>query len=124
MAFWRLGYRLEKLPVLRPRFSMAEALRRAAERRTPVRTVIDVGASDGAWSRVALRHFPEAQYLLFEPLEERKEPLARFCARHPNARQCAAAAGAERGEISFHIASDLDGSGCRHGEGPDIAQFR
>jgi hypothetical protein len=47
-------------------WSFQEALRRASDRGTKVRTIVDVGASDGRWSLVARRFFPGASCLLVE----------------------------------------------------------
>ena len=51
-------------------------LARAAARGLAIGTWIDVGASDGSWSLRARRHFPDARFLLFEPLAERQPALA------------------------------------------------
>jgi FkbM family methyltransferase len=110
-AFRTLGYELRDTRAPRSHFTMNEALRRIAARGCDVRTVIDIGASDGAWSRVAMRHFNDAQYLLFEPLKEREAELKAFCQAHSNAGFVNAAAGDHEGEVSFMVASDLDGSG-------------
>ncbi len=37
--------------------------------------VYDIGAADGSWTRQAMRYWPDAHYVCFEPLEERKEEL-------------------------------------------------
>jgi FkbM family methyltransferase len=73
-------------------------------------TVIDVGASDGVWSLGARRHFPDAAYLLFEPLAEHAAALATLQTRHGFI-PVAAAAGERRGQLDFRVAEDLDGSG-------------
>ncbi len=91
-------------------FEMDGLLQRAAARSTPIRTWIDVGASDGSWSLMARRHFPKARNVLFEPLAERQaalEGLRGSLGFVP----IMAAAGAERGSIAFAIDDALDGSG-------------
>jgi FkbM family methyltransferase len=90
---------------------MEGALARLRAREVPIRGVIDVGAAMGRWSQKALRHFPEADYLLVEPLEERRAALEAFCAAHPKAAFTIAAAGESEGEVSFNVSPDLDGSG-------------
>ena len=90
-------------------FEMEGVLARAAKRGVPVRTVIDVGASDGSWSLLAKNHFPNARFLLFEPLAERREALEAL--RRRLGFDCvAAAAGAQRGKIAFAVDPGLDGS--------------
>jgi len=50
----------------RPRFTLGQALARARARHLEVATIIDVGASNGVWSEIALRHWPQAHDLLIE----------------------------------------------------------
>jgi FkbM family methyltransferase len=94
-----------------PPITMEGALARLRAREVPIRTVVDGGAAEGKWSRKAMRHFPGADYLLLEPLEERRAGLAAFCAAHPNAAFTCAAIGDHEGTVSFNVSSDLDGSG-------------
>ena len=75
------------------------------------RTVIDVGAAQGKWSLLCEGIWPSAEYLLVEPLEENREPLAMLAKSRPGWRHVAAAAGAAGGEVEFAVAPDLDGSG-------------
>jgi FkbM family methyltransferase len=90
-------------------FSLAGALRRA--RGTPVRTVIDVGASDGRWSREAMDVFPEASYLLIEAQQGPHEVgLRKFCQEHPNAKYILAAAGERTGTIHFDASDPFGGA--------------
>lgn len=91
-------------------FDMDRLLARAAARNPAPATIIDIGASDGIWSLRACRHFPHAKFLLFEPLAERQEALARHKASH-GFEIVPAAAGAAPGHITFRIDSALDGSG-------------
>ena len=91
-------------------FDMNGLLARATARKPTPATFIDVGASDGIWSLRAHRHFPQAQFLLFEPLSERHAALARLKARH-GFDFISAAAGAQPGNISFNVDPALDGSG-------------
>ncbi len=91
-------------------FDMDGLLARSASRGPAIATWIDVGASDGSWSLRARRHFPNARFVLFEPLEERQaalRALAQKCGFHI----VAAAAGEKAGTIEFSIDPELDGSG-------------
>jgi FkbM family methyltransferase len=90
-------------------FEMEGLLARAAARGIAIGTWIDVGASDGSWSRRARRHFPAAHFLLFEPLAERQAELAALRRTH-GFDSIAAAAGASAGTIEFAIDPALDGS--------------
>ena len=52
-----------------------DALRRARAGGVEVRQVVDVGASNGSWTRECLPVFPDARYLLFEPLPAHRAAL-------------------------------------------------
>lgn len=85
------------------------ALGRFAARGVPVSTVIDLGASNGMWSQDAMRHFPDAQYLLIEAQEVHKTALDEFVRRHPNAAYVLKAAGERPGMIYFDADAPLAG---------------
>lgn len=91
--------------------TMNGGLARARERKHRPATVIDVGAAEGKWSLQAMEFWPEAEYLLVEPLEERRKQLERLAGTHRNVHIVNAAAGAEAGEVDFFVTDDLDGSG-------------
>jgi FkbM family methyltransferase len=98
-------------------FEMDEALGRARARGLEIRTVIDVGASDGIWSLRAQRHFPKARFLLFEPLAERHAALERLRASH-GFDFVPAAAGPQPGRVRFAVDPALDGSGVATPDSP------
>lgn len=91
-------------------FEMESLLARAAIHQSKVATWIDVGASDGSWSLLARQHFPQAEFLLFEPLAERQPVLDKLRAKH-GFEIAPAAAGATAGRTEFTIDPKLDGSG-------------
>ena len=75
-----------------------------------VGTVIDIGASNGAWSKSALRRFPKADYLLIEAQSDPHEAgLREFKAGHSNVDYVIAAAGNRVGEIHFDASDPLGG---------------
>ncbi len=74
-----------------------------------VKTVIDVGASDGRWSRDVMTVYPSADYLLIEAQPVHEPSLKAFCDQHPNARYVLMAAGAESGTIYFDASAPLSG---------------
>jgi FkbM family methyltransferase len=43
-----------------------------------INTVLDVGASNGCWSRDCMRYFPDASYVLFEPQPVHSDALDSF----------------------------------------------
>lgn len=81
--------------------STDRALARFAARGGRVGTVIDVGASNGMWSEVCMRHFPESRYALIEAQETHRAALERFVQRRPNASIVLKAAGSRLGQIWF-----------------------
>lgn len=80
-----------------------------------VKSIIDVGAAAGEWSLLAEKVFPNANFLLLEPLEERKRQLELLVEQHPNFRFLPFAAGEAQGSVEFNITDDLDGSGIAEG---------
>lgn len=81
--------------------TMEGAIQRCVNRGLNVNTVIDVGASDGRWSKECMRFLPDAKYLLIEAQEEHKNNLEKFSKGHNNAQYVIAAAGKEEGKIYF-----------------------
>ena len=67
-------------------------------------TVIDVGASDGCWTKECREIFPLAHYALFDPLPENVAALKALSARHPAIAFWSGAVGAreERLQINSH----------------------
>jgi FkbM family methyltransferase len=53
--------------LLTSRSSMQKAIEWLSRNRFDVKTVLDVGASDGRWSRDCMKYFPDSNYVLFEP---------------------------------------------------------
>lgn len=91
-------------------FDMRSALRRIAGHQG-IRSVIDIGASDGTWSLDAMECFPKAAFLAVEPLEERQAALERLRRRRRNFDYALCVAGdADGAEVSLAVAADLDGS--------------
>lgn len=85
------------------------ALRRIVSRGIDVGTVIDIGASNGAWSAEAMKFFPNAQYLLIEAQQVHEPHLKAFTAAHPNAQYVLKAGGEKPGAIYFDAADPFAG---------------
>ena len=103
----RIAAALRRRGLARNPATMEAALARCAARGLDLRTVIDVGASDGRWSRVARRILPPAHYFMVEARKEHEPRLARTAA-HPDFSYRICAAGDRDGEIHFD-ATDLFG---------------
>jgi FkbM family methyltransferase len=83
------------------------------------KTCIDVGAAFGNFTVECAQVFPNADYLLVEPLEEYRPFLEAVTARMPRARYAAVAAAARSGEVTLNVHADLVGSSLlRETEGP------
>ena len=61
--------------------------------------VVDVGASDGRWSKRGLKVFPWAQFFCVEPLDENQPKLARCCEAFSNIRCWQGCLGETRGAL-------------------------
>lgn len=97
-------------PAVRGVDSMEEFLHflRALEFRP--KCVLDVGANETWWTKLAAGVFPEARFVLVEPQSEMMPDLTAFCSRHPDSRIIAAGAGPEPGQAVFTVWEDRSGS--------------
>lgn len=81
-------------------------------------TVVDVGAAYGLWSLACHRCFPEARYILIEPLEE-YVPFLESHRRGIGGTHIQTAAGSRTGTHEINVHSDLVGSSFfSEAEGP------
>jgi FkbM family methyltransferase len=92
-------------------FEMSSALKRVNDHAIDINTVIDIGGSNGIWSRKAFKFFPRAAFVAIEPLQEREEALRDLKRRNPNFDYELCVAGETNGgQTTLNIADDLDGS--------------
>ncbi len=73
-------------------------------------TIVDVGASDGRWAKLARAVFPAAELVLFEPQPVHGAALDQFQAEHPEARIIRSAVGAAEGMSLFDAADPFGGA--------------
>jgi FkbM family methyltransferase len=73
-------------------------------------TVIDVGAAMGSFANTCYAFFPDAQYLLIEPLEEYLPALRKVVQTIPRAAYDMRAASATEGPVVLNVHEDLVGS--------------
>jgi len=71
--------------------------------------VIDVGAAHGDWTRSCRRIFPDARFILLEPLLDYEEELAAL-ANHERIEYIRAAAGRTKGDLPLLVPKDPGGS--------------
>lgn len=97
------------------------ALRGAVQNGLRVNSVIDIGAAVGSWTRLCLDFFPEARYILVEPLLQYDKPLSLLLKDFPNLTRVKAAAAARVGQSMFFLHEDLYGSSLyRETEGATV----
>jgi FkbM family methyltransferase len=89
--------------------STDRALERIVKRGMRIGSIIDVGASNGSWSKVCQRHFPDSHYLLVEAQTCHAKALEGFCQEHPNSQYILAAAGNEDGSCFFDDTDSFGG---------------
>jgi FkbM family methyltransferase len=82
------------------------AVERARARGFSPRCVVDVGASNGQWTRECRQVFPGADYLLVDPLEENRAALQALAASTPGLRFWSGALGAADGELALQAHGD------------------
>jgi FkbM family methyltransferase len=85
------------------------ALRRIAARGMEIGTVIDIGASNGAWCESAMKVFPGARYLLIEAQPVHEPQLKAFTAAHANTEYVLKAAGEKPGSVFFDASDPFAG---------------
>jgi FkbM family methyltransferase len=108
------GYRVErirrkKLPVGQNQVSQQAALARVVQRGLEINTIIDVGASNGQWTRQVHPFFPAARSLMVEANPVHADSLRKFKAEVSYANYVMAAAGDTTGEIFFDAGDPLGG---------------
>jgi FkbM family methyltransferase len=94
--------------------SMEKLLQCLSQTGMEVATVIDIGASDGQWTRMALPHFPHAHYLLVEAQACHEPALRAFTADKEKVSFVMAAAGKQVGEVHFDATDPFGGVASEH----------
>jgi FkbM family methyltransferase len=92
-------------------FTMSAAIKRIVDHRIPVKSVIDIGASNGKWSIETMRSIPQAAYLAIEPLHEHEGALKDVKQKYKNFDYVLCVAGDTDGQqVILNVSDDLDGS--------------
>jgi FkbM family methyltransferase len=92
-------------------FDMYSAIKRINDHGIKINNVIDIGASNGIWSRNAFKFFPKASFVAIEPLKEREKALQNLKQTCQNFDYELCVAGEKNGGYTtLNIADDLDGS--------------
>lgn len=93
-----------------PGIGMAATLNGLKQRGYLPKVVYDIGAADGSWTRQALTYWPDATYVCFEPLAERKKDLDALRASRSRLEQIlveACGVGDADGELSMGVTDFL-----------------
>lgn len=106
-AFGIAGFEISKK---RENFSMTGCLNRLKSRGFYPNYILDIGAAYGEWSLMCSRVFPDANYLLVEPLEEYKNTLQNKMKKIKNSQFVMTALGPYTGETKIHVRDDFVGS--------------
>ena len=92
-------------------FDMYSAIKRIKDHGIKINNVLDIGGSNGIWSRNTFKFFPKASFVAIEPLKEREEALQNLADKNPNFDYELCVAGENNGgHTTLNIADDLDGS--------------
>ncbi|MBI3442675.1 MAG: FkbM family methyltransferase [Candidatus Sungbacteria bacterium] len=93
------------------RMSMRSVLRHAKRIGFSPATLVDAGAAFGDWTACAHSVFPDARYVLIEPLTEYRPVLEAVCQSLKSSRLISgAAAGPDTSQIAINVHKDLVGS--------------
>lgn len=93
---------------------MERALRGLAQRGYLPAVVYDVGAADGAWTRLAASVWPNARFVCFEPLEEREAALKQLEQELP-VQSVRVGLGSEDADLKMGVAEGLWASSFAYG---------
>lgn len=85
------------------------AIYRERARETVINTVIDIGASDGRWSKMVFRHYSSAFYFLVEAQEVHRAALEKMKTNFSSMDYILAAAGDKNGNIYFNAGNPFGG---------------
>jgi FkbM family methyltransferase len=94
----------------RPVGKMDYLLEDLKQRGLDCQTIMDVGANITAWSRMAKKIFPAANFCLIEPQIEMKESLEEFCKEFKNSVYFLAGAGSKKDVLTLTVTDDTLGS--------------
>jgi FkbM family methyltransferase len=108
--FNSIGLEVRRRPDEHPRRSLLGVLQQARSVGLSPATIIDVGAAYGSFALLFNNVFPDAKYILVEPLEEYIPFLESVTKSLQGAEYILAAATAESGEVVINVHPDLVGS--------------
>lgn len=113
-----LGYEIQCTPT---RHSLQGVLAQVANTGWRPTSVLDVGAAYGTFTQTCAKFFPNAHYLLVEPLQEYQPFLKAVTDDVLNVMYASVAVGKQEGDVPFHVHKDWVGSSVyRETEGKHV----
>ena len=109
----RLGYRLVRIDDV-PDLALEAALERVVSRDMLINTVIDIGASNGSWTKRVRPFYPDADYLLIDPNPVHESALKSYAAGDPKVQYELVAAGDTAGTVHFDLSEPFGGVATQH----------
>jgi len=94
--------------------ALDHALQRLQGHKIEIASLIDVGASNGSWSKTFSRYFPGRHHLLIDANEVHLPELNRLCEENPNWHYTLAAVGGKNEELYFDASDPLGGHLSKH----------
>jgi FkbM family methyltransferase len=94
----------------RPVGSMKFLLEDLKQRGLNCNTILDIGANNASWSRMAKKIYPDASFCLIEPQIEMEDSLYGFCREFDDSIYFLAGAGAKKDTLTLTIWDNLTGS--------------
>jgi FkbM family methyltransferase len=85
---------------------VSDVLRRVRDRGFAPALVFDIGASNGVWTCECQKIFPASRYILVDPLEQNRDPLAAMAAANDRIHVWSGAVGALDGQAEVHEHGD------------------
>jgi FkbM family methyltransferase len=102
-SIWKPGARIRDEPTLE------DALHRLANHKIEIGSLIDVGASNGIWSKAFAKQFPGRRHLLVDANQVHLPKLTQVCGENPNWQFVVTAVGDRTGELYFDASDPLGG---------------
>ena len=116
-------YQLFRIQQVKPTTGTIESVLRSWPKKHQINTIIDVGASSGIWSRLALHCYPQSQYFLIGANPAHEWALKDFALENSNAQFILAVAGDKQGEqinFSFDLEDPYSGQVSTNSKSPAL----
>ncbi len=90
---------------------MESVIKQMSAQASGIETVIDIGASNGRWSKMVMNYLKNSRFVAIDPLIEREAQLKKMKAAHEQFDYILCVAGEKENDtVSLTVGDDLDGS--------------